>query len=111
MFSGVGIDTPRGTGFCADHATTAAMVTAGEYQISKIVAVWRSGSGELHVLPRCGRSREFPRQIDPANLDVEVIHPIPAVGIETCDVRVRRVSGADQSRPSTVRSAASICHC
>lgn len=27
----------------------------------------------MHVLPPCGRCREFIRQIDPANLDTEVI--------------------------------------
>jgi cytidine deaminase len=48
-------------------------VTAGEYQIAKIVAVWRDGDGLLYVLPPCGRCREFIRQVDPANLDTEVI--------------------------------------
>lgn len=73
VFSGVCIDTPCGTGFCAEHAAVAAMVTAGEYRIAKIVAVWRNESGHLHVLPPCGRCREFIRQIDPANLDTEVV--------------------------------------
>lgn len=49
------------------------MVTAGEYQIAKIVAVWRDEQGRLFVLPPCGRCREFMRQIDEANLDAEVI--------------------------------------
>jgi cytidine deaminase len=72
-FSGVCIDTGSGTGFCAEHSAIAAMVTAGEYQIAKIVAVWRDGNGLLYVLPPCGRCREFIRQVDPANLDTEVI--------------------------------------
>jgi cytidine deaminase len=72
-FSGVCIDTGSGTGFCAEHSAIAAMVTAGEYQIAKIVAVWRDGDGLLYVLPPCGRCREFIRQVDPANLDTEVI--------------------------------------
>jgi cytidine deaminase len=72
-YSGVCIDTSSGTGFCAEHAAIAAMVTAREYQIAKIVAVWRDGSGALYVLPPCGRCREFIRQIDPANIDTEVI--------------------------------------
>ena len=73
VFSGVCIDTSCGTGFCAEHAAIAAMVTAGEYRILKIVAVWRGQSGELFVLPPCGRCREFIRQIDPRNLDAEII--------------------------------------
>ena len=70
---GVCIDTPSGTGFCAEHAAIAAMVTAGEYRIARIVAVWRDEHGRLHVLPPCGRCREFIRQIDPGNLDTEVV--------------------------------------
>lgn len=72
-YSGVCIDTSSGTGFCAEHAAIAAMVTAREYQIAKIVAVWRDADGALYVLPPCGRCREFIRQIDPANLDTEVV--------------------------------------
>ena len=49
------------------------MVTAGEYQIAKIVAVWRDGDGLLCVLPPCGRCRELIKQVDPANLDTGVI--------------------------------------
>jgi cytidine deaminase len=72
-FSGVCIDTGSGTGFCAEHSAIAAMVTAGEYRIAAIVAVWRDEDGLLYVLPPCGRCREFIRQVDPANLDTEVI--------------------------------------
>lgn len=72
-YSGVCIDTGSGTGFCAEHSAIAAMVTAGEYRIAKIVAVWRDAEGALYVVPPCGRCREFMRQIDPANLDTVVI--------------------------------------
>ena len=37
-FPGVCIDTPCGTGFCAEAAAIAAMVTAGEQRIARIVA-------------------------------------------------------------------------
>ncbi|MFJ2030491.1 cytidine deaminase family protein [Streptosporangium sp. NPDC087985] len=73
LYSGVCVDTGSGTGFCAEHAAIAAMVTAGEYRIARIVAVWRSDEGVLHVLPPCGRCREFIRQIDPANIDTDVV--------------------------------------
>lgn len=72
-YSGVCIDTPCGTGFCAEHAAIAAMVTAGEFRIAQIVAVWRDEAGALHVVSPCGRCREFIRQIDPANIDAQVI--------------------------------------
>ncbi|MFP8961117.1 cytidine deaminase family protein [Streptomyces nanhaiensis] len=73
LHSGVCIDTGSGTGFCAEHAAVAAMVTAREYRIAGIVAVWRDDGGALHVVPPCGRCREFIRQIDPGNLDTEVV--------------------------------------
>jgi cytidine deaminase len=72
-YSGVCIDTGSGTGFCAEHSAIAAMVTAGEYRIAKMVAVWRDEARVLYVLPPCGRCREFIRQVDPANLDTEVV--------------------------------------
>ena len=72
-YLGVCIDTGSGTGFCAEHSAIAAMVTAGEYRIRTIVAVWRDQAGRLYVLPPCGRCREFIRQVDPGNLDTQVI--------------------------------------
>ncbi len=72
-YGGMCIDTPCGTGFCAEHAAVAAMVTAGEYRISRVVAVWRGGDDRLYVLPPCGRCRLFMHQIDPGNLDARVI--------------------------------------
>jgi len=72
-YSGVCIDTGSGTGFCAEHSAIAAMVTAGEYQIAKIVAVWRSEDGVLYVIPPCGRCRELIRAVDPGNLGTEVV--------------------------------------
>ena len=70
---GVCIDTGSGTGFCAEHAAIASMVTAGEYAIDQIVAVWRDDSGTLFALPPCGRCREFIRQIDHSNLGTYVV--------------------------------------
>lgn len=73
-YSGVCIDTGSGTGFCAEHSAIAAMVTAGEYKIARIVAVWRDGrDGRLYILPPCGRCRQFIRQIDEANLETDVV--------------------------------------
>lgn len=74
VFLGVCIDTTCGIGFCAEHSAIAAMVTAGEYKIDRIVAVWQDGTnGQIMAVPPCGRCREFIRQIDPANLDTVVV--------------------------------------
>jgi cytidine deaminase len=65
VYLGVCIDISSGIGFCAEHSAMAAMITAGEARISKIVAV----CGEHTVLPPCGRCREFMYEIDTANLE------------------------------------------
>ena len=65
LYLGVCIDISSGIGFCAEHSAIAAMITAGESGIAKIVAVW----GENTVLPPCGRCRELMCQIDERNLD------------------------------------------
>jgi len=72
IYLGVCIDSGSGMGFCAEHSAIAAMVTAGEYKIKKIVAVWQDDTG-TYILSPCGRCREFIRQIDKDNLDTEVI--------------------------------------
>jgi cytidine deaminase len=73
VYTGVCIETFGGMGFCAEHNAIGAMVTAGEYKIAKIVAVWRNSEGALFVGAPCGRCREFIRQIDEHNLDTAVV--------------------------------------
>jgi len=75
FYDGVCIDTGA-SGFCAERAAIAAMVTAGEYRISRIVAVWREwqgGRGELCVMPPCGVCRQFMLLVDRGNLDADVV--------------------------------------
>jgi len=50
------------------------MITAGEYQFEKIVAVWRDErNGKLSALPPCGVCREFMRRIDEVNMEADVL--------------------------------------
>ena len=72
-YVGVCIDTGSGIGFCAEHSAIAAMVTAGEFHITTIVAVWKDEDGSTVILPPCGRCREFIRQVSETNLDTAVI--------------------------------------
>jgi len=65
LYLGVCIDVSSGIGFCAEHSAIAAMITAGENSIAKIVAI----CGENTVLPPCGRCREFMFAIDETNLE------------------------------------------
>jgi cytidine deaminase len=69
VYLGVCIDTTSGMGFCAEHAAAAAMVTAGENHVVKMVAVNWDGK----VLPPCGRCREFISQLHPENIHAEVL--------------------------------------
>lgn len=73
IFLGVCIDTYSGMGFCAEHSAIAAMITAGEYKIDKLVGVWKDKNGTVHVLPPCGRCREFMRAINSDNLETDII--------------------------------------
>jgi len=69
VYGGVCIDTPCSMGFCAEHAAIAAMITAGESRIVKLVAVHY----EAGIVPPCGRCREFIYQINHDNLNCEIM--------------------------------------
>ena len=73
VYTGVCIDTMSSMGFCAEHNAIGSMITAGEYGIKKIVAVWKDKKKGVFVLHPCGRCREFMRQIDKGNMETEVI--------------------------------------
>ena len=73
VYTGVCIDTMSSMGFCAEHNAIGTMITAGEYKIKKIVAVWKGKKGEVHVLHPCGRCREFMRQVNKNNMETEII--------------------------------------
>lgn len=67
VYLGVCIDVGSGMGFCAEHSAIAAMITAGETRIAKIVAVW--GEDTVLILPPCRRCREFMYAVDAGNLE------------------------------------------
>lgn len=69
VYTGVCIDTSSSMGFCAEHAAAAAMVTAGESRVVKMIAVNWDGK----ILPPCGRCREFISQLHPDNPNAEVM--------------------------------------
>ena len=69
VYTGVCIDTACSMGFCAEHAAAAAMITAGENRVLKMVAVGTDG----RVMPPCGRCREFISQLHDDNIHTEVM--------------------------------------
>ena len=69
IYTGVCIDTGCSMGFCAEHAAAAAMVTAGENRVLKMIAVGWDG----RIIPPCGRCREFISQLHNDNVKTEVL--------------------------------------
>lgn len=64
LYLGVCLDIGSGIGFCTEHTAIAAMLTAGESVIDRIVAISADGK----VLNPCGRCRELMYEIDASNL-------------------------------------------
>ena len=69
VYTGVCIDTECSMGLCAEHAAAAAMVTAGENRVIRMIAVNWDGK----ILPPCGRCREYISQLHKDNLNTEVM--------------------------------------
>jgi cytidine deaminase len=69
VYTGVCIDTACSMGFCAEHAAAAAMVTAGESRVLRMIAVGWDG----RVMPPCGRCREFISQLHAENIGCEIM--------------------------------------
>ena len=73
VYTGVAIDVGSSMGFCAEHNAVGSMITAGEFNIAQIVAVWKDEDSNVFVLSPCGRCREFMSQVDERNAETEVI--------------------------------------
>ncbi len=69
IYTGVCIDTACSLGMCAERAAIASMLTGGESQIDKIVAVMPNGS----VGSPCGACRELMMQLDKYSGDIEIL--------------------------------------
>ena len=69
IYAGVCIDTASSLGMCAERAAIAAMITAGESRIDKLVAVTRDG----RVGSPCGACRELMMQLDADSGDIEIL--------------------------------------
>jgi len=73
IYTGVCVDTISGMGFCAEQNAIGSMITAGEFKIKKIVAVWKDKKNKIYILHPCGGCREFMRQANKQNMETEVI--------------------------------------
>lgn len=77
IYVGVCIDTACSLGMCAERNAIANMITNGESQITKIVAVMPDGKAGMP----CGACREFMMQLDKEAGEMEIL----------CDYETKRV--------------------
>ena len=69
IYVGVCIDTASTLGMCAERNAIANMITNGESQIDKVVAVMPDG----RVGAPCGACREYMMQLDENSGDIEIL--------------------------------------
>ncbi len=69
IYVGVCIDSSCSLGMCAERAAIAAMITGGESEIEKIVAIMGDGKAG----PPCGACRELMMQLSPDAGQIEIL--------------------------------------
>ncbi len=69
IYTGVCIDTASGLGMCAERSAIAAMITAGESEIDKLLCVTSNGK----VGSPCGACREMLMQLSPNSGKIEIL--------------------------------------
>ena len=69
IYVGVCIDTCSSLGMCAERNAMANMLTNGEHEIDKVVAIMPDG----RVGPPCGACREFMMQLSKDSGDIEIL--------------------------------------
>ena len=74
IYVGVCIDTACGMGMCAERNAIANMITNGEHEIDKVVAVMPDG----RVGSPCGACREFMMQLSPDSGEIEILTDLTA---------------------------------
>ncbi|MDO4273197.1 MAG: cytidine deaminase [Eubacteriales bacterium] len=77
IYTGVCIDTACSLGMCAERNAIANMITNGESQITKIVAVMPDGKAGMP----CGVCREFMMQLNKTAGEIEIL----------CDYETKKV--------------------
>ena len=92
IYVGVCIDTACSMGMCAERNAIASMITHGESQIEKIVAVFWDG----HVEPPCGACREYMMQLDAHSGSIEVMLDYEKRIVVTLDTLVPNWWGASR---------------
>ncbi|HOQ01730.1 MAG TPA: cytidine deaminase [Acetivibrio clariflavus] len=92
IYVGVCIDTASGLGMCAERNAMANMITHGESQIDKVVAVIPDG----RVGAPCGACREFMMQLDKNSGDIEILLDLESKKVVTLKELVPNWWGYDR---------------
>ena len=92
VYVGVCIDTACSLGMCAERNAIANMITHGESQIDKVVAVMSDG----RVGPPCGACRELMMQLDQHSGDIEILLDLDTKETVTLKELVPNWWGADR---------------
>lgn len=68
IYKGICIDTDGSVGMCAERNALSTMLTYGENEVAKVVAVYEDGN----VIPPCGICREFMMHLgkDAGNIEI-----------------------------------------
>lgn len=69
IYSGICIDTSSSLGMCAERNAMSTMLSNGENEVEKVVAVYKDGT----VMPPCGACREFMMQLGKNAKDIEIL--------------------------------------
>lgn len=72
VYFGVNIKSDCGLGFCAERNALSTMITCGETKIKYVLCIDRTRNPRLP----CGACREFIAQLNPDNLDSEIVTSI-----------------------------------
>lgn len=73
VYVGVCIDTASTLGMCAERNAIANMITNGEQEIDKLIAVMPNG----RVCSPCGACREYLMQLSPYSGEIEILVDFP----------------------------------
>ena len=69
IYTGICIDTDSSLGMCAERNALSTMLTHSEYEVLKVVAVYKDGT----ILPPCGACREFMTHLGESAKDIEIL--------------------------------------
>ena len=74
IYTGVSLGFFCGMGSCGEYQAIGSMISNGEKEIKKMVAVWYDQKRDVYeIIPPCGKCREMVFQASKKNINTEVI--------------------------------------